>query len=77
MRQLALIHLKVCTYQQLPLADSQVLAVVKTHIERSEIAVEASYSGRTEADYIEEAQQRLHEFAIDACDIYAGNRFLN
>ena len=71
-----MIHLKGCTYQQLPLVDSQVLAVVKTHIETSEIAVEASYRGRTEADYIEEAQQRLHEFATDAGDRYAGNWFL-
>ena len=76
-RQLALIHMKGCSYQQLPLIDSQLFAVAQGHITQTEAAMEAEYSGRTEAEYIEEAQQRLHECANDAADAYAGIRFLN
>ena len=40
-RQLALIHMKGCSYQQLPLIDSQLFAVAQGHITQTEAAMEA------------------------------------
>ena len=63
--------MKGCTYQQLPLLNSQLFTVVQKHAES------ASNGFETEAEYIEAAQQRLHEFASDRSDAYAGIRFLS
>ena len=63
--------MKGCTYQQLPLLNSQLFTVVQRHAES------ASHGFETEAEYIEAAQQRLHDFADDRSDAYAGIRFLN
>ena len=69
-RHLALIDMKGCRYQQLPLTKSQLFRVHEKHAESASVEVE------TEAEYIEAAQERLHEFAVDPVNAYAGIRFL-
>ena len=69
-RHLALIDMKGCRYQQLPLTNSQLFRLIEKHAESASVEVE------TEAKYIEPAQERLHEFAIDPVNAYASIRFL-
>ena len=69
-RQLALIDMKGCSYQQLPLTNSDLFRVAQKNAES------ASHGLETELEYIQEAQQRLYEFAVDQAIAYAGNRFL-
>ena len=70
-RHLARINMKGCRYQQLPLTNSQLFKVLRKNAES------ASHELETELEYIQEAQQRLHEFATDPGNAYAGIRFLN
>ena len=69
-RHLALINMKECTYQQLPLVNSQLLKVIKKHSEN------ARHGFETELEYIQAAQQRLCEFAVLPGNAYASIRFL-
>ena len=68
-RHLALIDLKGVKYQQLPLNNSQLFKVLEKHAET------ARHDLETEVEYIEAAQKRLHEFAIDPTNAYASNFF--
>ena len=63
--------MKGCTYQQLPLTSSQLFRVVQKNAESVSHGLEA------ELEYIQAAQQRLHEFAIHPDNAYAGIRFLS
>ena len=73
-RQLALIDMKGCRYQQLPLTNSQLFTVVRKN---AELSKEAGHRLETELEYIQEAQQRLYEFEADEANAYAGNRSLS
>ena len=70
-RHLTLIDMKGCTYQQLPLTNSHLFKVVQKHAESR-----SKHEAETELEYIQAAQQRLHEFAINPNNEYAGIRFL-
>ena len=70
-RHLARINMKGCRYQQLALTNSQFLRVLRKNAES------ASHEFEVEPEYIQEAQQRLHEFASDRGSAYAGIRFLS
>ena len=69
-RHLALIDLKGCKYQQLPLSNRKLFSVLEKQAQHTKHNLE------TEVEYIEAAQKRLHEFAIDPDNAYAGIRFL-
>ena len=63
--------MKGCRYQQLPLTNSQLFRVVQGNAES------ASHGLKKELEFIQEAQQRLHELATDRDNAYAGIRFLS
>ena len=69
-RHLAVIDMKGCTCQQLPLTNSQLFRVAELH------TASASHGCETELELIQAAQQRLHEFAIHPANAFAGFRFL-
>ena len=70
LRHLTLIDMKGCSYQQLPLSNTQLFNVIQLH------ALHSSHACETELEFIQAAQQRLHEFAIHPDNAYGGIRFL-
>ena len=62
--------MKGCRYQQLPLTNSQLFRVAEKN------AGSVSHGIETEHEYIQAAQQRLHEFAVNPDNAHAGIRFL-
>ena len=77
MRQLAVIDLKDCAVQQLPLTNSQLFKVLQKNAEKRRITTQGDSALQTELEYIQEAQRRLYEFAIHEANAYAGIRFLS
>ena len=70
-RHLALINMEGGRYQQLPLTNSQLFRIVQRNAEST------SHGLETELEFIQEAQQRLHEFAADRDNAHAGICFLS
>ena len=68
-RYLALIDMKGCRYQQLHSTNSQLFRLAEKN------AGSVSHGIETEHEYIQAAQQRLHEFAVNPDNAYAGIRF--
>ena len=70
-RHLALIDMKGCTYQQLPLTNSHFFKVVEKHAQKR-----SKHETQTEVEYIHAAQQRIYNRGINPDNAYASICFL-